>query len=376
MTINTIRRRTVVIFSLNAYKVLKPASSAAMGGSEVQMVFLARHLLAKGYAIHFLVGNFGQPVVETVEGMGIWRTIKLIKGFKTYVGAPFILWWRLFQSAADVVISSPAGPEVGLIALYCRLFGKTYIFRTASQVDCTYGKIRDLGLIPGFFYKLGLLLAHTIVTQSEEGRAALWRYHRRHALVIHNLFEQVPPRHQGKLKEYVLWVGSARAVKQPHLFLELAAKLPHIKFCMILSQAGDLSLWHSIRDQATALPNIQFIGEVLLADIGAYMGRAKLLVGTSRYEGWPNVYLQAAAYGVPIVSLAVNPDNFLSVYKVGEACRGSFDELAAAVRRLWQGGDNYDQMVHAGPIYIAHAHAGDAIIKSWERLFAHTRPVH
>ena len=376
MTINDMNRPTVAIFSLNAFKVLQPTSSAAMGGSELQMVLLARHLVAKGYAVHFLVGNFGQPAVEAIEGMQVWRTIKLAKRFTTYAKAPFLIWWRLLKSDPDVVISSPAGPEVGLIALYCSLFGKTYIFRTASQVDCTHEKIRDLGLVPGFFYELGLKLAHIIVTQSEDGRIALWHHHRRRATVIHNLIEPFSPTLPASPKKYVLWVGSARAVKQPHLFLELAAKLPHIQFAMILSQAGELSLWHSIRDKAATLPNIQFIGEVPLAKIRMYLGQAKLLVGTSSYEGWPNVYMQAAAHGVPIVSLVVNPDNFLTVYRVGVACRGSFGELVAAVSRLWPGGDYYNQMVQAGLTYIAHAHAPDTIIKLWERLFAHTRPVH
>ena len=366
----------ITFFSLNAYKVLKPSSSAAIGGSEVQMVLLARHLAAAGYNVHFLVGNFGQSVTETVAGIQVWRTIKLAKRLTTYVGAPFIIWWRLCQSAPDVVISSPAGPEVGLIALYCRLLGKTYIFRTASQVDCTYEKIRALGLVAGFFYKLGLRLAHTIVTQSEEGRAALWRYHCRRGVVIHNLVDSLPAALLSYPRQHVLWVGSARAVKQPHLFLELAGRLPSIPFAMILSQAGDLWLWQAIRNQAATLPNLQFIGEVPPSEVAAYMGRSKLLVGTSRYEGWPNVYMQAAAQGVPIVSLAVNPDTFLTAYDVGVACHGSFDELVDAVRRLWPGGGTYDRMVQAGPIYVAHAHNPDTIIREWERLCGRTQPGH
>lgn len=358
----------IAFFSLNAYKVFAPDSQAAIGGSEVQMVLLARQLSAKGYPISFLVGNFGQPSHERLEGMKILRTIKLTKNFRTYASAPWLLWWRLYQSGAEVVISSPAGPEVGLIALYCRLFGKHYIFRTASHVDCTYEKIHDLGLVAGFFYALGLKLVHTIVVQSEESKAALWKYHRRKSVVIHNLIEQPTFQVIPTTREYVLWVGSARTVKQPELFLELALQAPSIKFAMILSRVGDVPLWEAIREKAQKLPNMHFIGEVSLADVQTYMKKARLLVGTSSYEGWPNVYMQAAACGVPIVSLVVNPDDFLTRYGVGLACHNSFDELVTRVTELQQGGDVYNRMVQAGPSYIARVHATDTILALWDDL--------
>ena len=66
----------------------------------------------------------------------------------------------------------------------------------------------------------------------------------------------------------------------------------------------------------------------------ALFHRAAVLVSTSALEGFPNVFLEAAAAGVPIASLEVGA-SFLAEAAAGEHAAGDLDRLAAFVRHCW-----------------------------------------
>jgi len=359
---STSKNPRIGLVSFNVYAFFNPASPAQLGGSEWQMYQLAQVLAAEGNEVVFVVGDFGQQSIEKHGLITVYKSIALSKQWLNYIQAPFVLWAALWRTKANVYIASPAGPEVGLIALYCKLWHKRFIFRTASAVDCTREKVTSLGVIAGYLYQLGLRTADVIVCQSEQAKAAIKKYHGREAVVINNIIEMPV---MTTRKDFILWVGSARAVKQPHIFLELARSMPTEKFMMIMSRTGDMRLWDKIKASAQQIANLQFMGEVPPTKIGEYFSRAIVLVGTSQYEGFPNVYLQALSYGVPIVSLSVNPDNFLTQYNVGYCADGNEDKMRTDLRFLLDDRASYEAKSQAGRQYMATHHDKKIIGQQW-----------
>ncbi len=360
----------VCIVSLNGYALFRPHSCAQVGGTEVQLYLLGQELEKRqGYRVSYVVGDFGQAPRERYGAIDVYRSIRLDKRWINLLVAPWILWRELAHVSADVYISSPAGPEVGVIALFCRLFRKKYIYRTASSVDCTYEKARDLGLVGGGMYVLGVLLAHQLVTQSTTDQKNLQNHFNRRAGVLPNGIDIPPARIASEADgQYLLWVGSARTVKQPKLFLEIAKRFPDQPCYMVISSAGDKQLREKIYAAGKRIANLTIIENVRYTEMQSYFDKARVYIGTSAYEGFPNVYLEACVSGVPIVSLNVNPDSFITRYNVGYCAQGDMEKVCYYVNKLLKDDQDYHEKSKNAFEYVRRVHAISRVASAWTSL--------
>ncbi len=357
----------ICIISLNGYKVLNQASSAQIGGTEIQMVTLANVLANnKKNSVHVVTGNFGQALQEQWGQLVVWRSIALSKKKLNLLISPCIFLFRLMQIKADVYISSPAGAEVGLTALYCKLVGKKYIFRLASDVDATQVKRKQIGGIGGWLYGIGIRLASSVVVQNDQQKKNLKKYYHRDAEIIPNAFAITSL--DGIQKDNVLWVGSARAVKQPDILLQLAKALPHRLFVMVISSSGDTVILDRIQQSAVSISNLKLVVDVPNSEIEGSFAKAKILVGTSAYEGFPNVYIQACLASTPIISWSVDPDNFIQKNNLGFVVHQDMDALVAQTEYLLNNEVLLGEMGTRAREYAVAQHDIQKIVKKWEEL--------
>src|SRR6185312_13551971 len=121
--------------------------------------------------------------------------------------------------------------------------------------------------------------------------------------------------------------------KRPMLLLEAARQLPQLQFHIIGgAMPGAESLYATVRSAALQLANVRFHGSVPYHEVGEFYERARVLVGTSEIEGFPNTYLQAWAHGAPVVAF-LDPDRLVANHGLGSVV-SSPDELQAAVAAL------------------------------------------
>ena len=71
-------------------------------------------------------------------------------------------------------------------------------------------------------------------------------------------------------------------------------------------------------------------------EIERLYARAFVFVSTSvgHKEGFPNAFLQAGKYGVPILSLEADPDGIIEKHHCGVVSHGDFDGLVAGLRAI------------------------------------------
>ena len=157
---------------------------------------------------------------------------------------------------------------------------------------------------------------------------------------------------------YILWVGRSEKVKRPDLFIKLAEQNSSFEFKIVCPKAFDDSIDHyqSLRQNAIKLKNLEFIEYVPFDEIDTYFQKTKIFVNTSDREGFPNAIIQAAKNGTPIISLNVDPNNFLNEYKCGFFCNGDFSEMNERLSQLLTDDSLYYQMSKNAYNYATENH--------------------
>lgn len=150
---------------------------------------------------------------------------------------------------------------------------------------------------------------------------------------------------------YVLWIGRADEFhKRPAICLELARQCPSMEFVMILNP-GDPAIERDVRAQVPA--NVTIVPRVPYHEMPAAIAGATAYVstGSTEYEGSPNVFLQAAASGVPVLSLEVSSDQ-LQAAQCMICAGGDINAFAKSVQRIWNDPHLREQLGKRGRTYI------------------------
>jgi len=320
------KNKKICIVNMQIYALFNHDSDAPIGGTEVQLYFLTKYLSKNDkFDVNVVTGDWGQENIEKYDDINVIKSFSLKRTFWNYIKAPFVLWNSLFESNSDVYIASSVGIEIGIIAFFCKIHKKKFIYRTASDIDCD-GTFIARNFFIGQFYKYGLKHADRIITQNEKNKKQLQDNYGINAIIIRNSWD-IEVNNKEK-KEFILWVSRCETLKNPQIFLELAKKIPEQKFVMICPiQKNEVHLFYEIKVEARKLNNVKFINFVSFDKIQTYYDQARLFVNTSDFEGFPNTFVQACLGGVPIVSYKVNPDNFLIEEDVGYFADGDKKRL-------------------------------------------------
>jgi len=304
-----------------------------------------------------------------------WESIRVFSAYRFDAGWPvarFIhprwtgMWSALKRAEADLYYTSCAGMQVGLVALFCRRFGKRFVFRVASDTDCDESRL----LVPfqrdRWLYAYGLRRADAILVQSVEQALALERNYGLAGRVAGMMVEK--PLAEAARDIDVLWVSNIRREKRPDRVLALADDLPRVKFHIVGGALRDEeALFRDIERAARARRNISFHGRLSYWDANELYGRAKILVNTSDVEGFPNSYLQAWIRGVPVVTLT-DPDRVIESEGLGIAAKASA-EIAGAVIRLLADPAEWKAASDRCRAYIDREHGDEKVLSAYLETF-------
>jgi glycosyltransferase involved in cell wall biosynthesis len=362
----------------SAWPVLAAAREIEfVGGAEVQQTILARNLVRRGYRVSMICGDYGQPERVTIDG------ITVVKSHSRISGVPIVrffhprltgLWSALKAADADIYYQRTPGAATAVSGLFAKWYRRRFLYAAACDLDLAgdterlfrrRGGLRDLQL-----YRLGLKLADVIVAQHERQAADCWQWHRRTAQVVPSCYE-MPADGRANADGVVLWVSVLRAGKRPELFLELARRLPHLRFRIVggqSTQAGDEAVFERIQEAAMSIPNLEFVGFVPFAEIDAHFNAARVFVNTSEYEGFPNTFLQSWSRGIPTVSFCEtgSTSNRRPVVNVA----ADLHEMSQLVEKLMQDDNYWREAGDRARDRYKTFHTPDAALAAYEQLFA------
>jgi glycosyltransferase involved in cell wall biosynthesis len=329
--INVINRPLkVCFFSLNAYPLFDKSQKGVQGGAELDTYMIATELARDNrFDVHFITGDYGQQDVTNFENVTIYKTVDL----KLPVRSVLSIWQALKKADCDIYFKKGASLVTTLVALFCRIRHKPFVLRTAQDIECN-GVYINRSWLRGRAFMWTLKLANAVFVQSDINKRHLEQTTGVSAVIVPNGHRISVQSEQNR--SYILWVGRSASVKEPEKFINLAQETQTEQFVMICQRAGDDNtiIYGDLVAKAETVANLKFIERVPFHEIDDYFRQAKVLVNTSTTEGFPNTFIQACEYGTPILSLKVNPDDFLNRYRCGLCADGDWESFKNMLTRL------------------------------------------
>ena len=354
--------------------------AAAAGCAEVQQSLIARALVRHGYRVSMICADHGQPPRVDVDGITVIRCPRAgagLPGLRFFHPWMTGLWSALRSADADVYYQRTSGALTGLVALFARTHRRRFVYAAAHDLDLARNDTwrlfqRRAGWRDRQLFMAGLRLADAVVVQHAAQAADCKRYYRRASIVVPSCYERPLDAHADR-GGVVLWVSTLRPWKRPELFVELARRMPDLRFRMVGgpgNEPGAADLFARLREESAGVPNLEFVGFVPHARIEPHFNEARVFVNTSETEGFPNTFLQAWARGIPTVSFC-STGSVADGQPVGVVAR-DIDEMAFSVAQLMRDDRQWRLAGERAQRCAQQSHSVDAAVQAYARVFVKT----
>jgi glycosyltransferase involved in cell wall biosynthesis len=342
-------------------------SPRVSGGNDKQEWLLAKSLAARGHEVILLVPSSEPLVADNIDGVRMVRYPDK---------RPTLMYglWKLRQEKPDWFHVMGASPNLWISAVTAHLWG----------IPCAYALSHDLGCSPRKaltrrrylwpLYAMGLRAVDRILAQHVHQIALLEPGLRPKAYHMNNIVEGLAVE---KVDEpYISWIGWLRRVKRPHLLIQIARALPHLRFVVcgpVMDFGPDIEYGQQIVEEFKQVPNIDYRGYVDREETLRIIAQSSLLLSTAIAEGFPNTFLEAWISSVPVISLEIDPGDIIAKHDNGLVV-ASADEAIQAIKDLYNQPDRLEALGKNGYDYVHQFHSGDYVCKQLEDALGVKQP--
>ncbi len=368
--------KRVCFVSHAAYGAMKGGDHGQLGGVEKQTSLMAYWFAAHGYETSLVTWQEGAQGDETIGGVKVLKTCceaAGIPGIRFFHPRWTTLNRALARADADLYYHNCGEYITGQVALWCRANHRKFVYSVASDLDCYPHLPAMTNLRERVLYRFGLRHADAVIVQTNRQHHLLDTNFGVPSIVLpmpspgpSDLVYQ-PPQPPEPKSFSVLWVGRIAPVKRFELLLEVASALPACTFDVIGVPDINDSYSQALLHKAGGMTNIVLHGRVPREVIGRYYQRAGALCCTSSDEGFPNTFLEAWSYGIPVIS-TVDPDSIIEHRKLGTVAH-DWLSIVGAILTLSSAPDTWATMSNNARAYYARNHAVDRVLPEFERVF-------
>ena len=353
------------------------------GGAERQTTMLASGLTRAGLRVAHIVLPVQDPDPALQERVTLVQR-RLVTTRRDPVARSAQLrevWSALAEADAGAYIFRSGLPALGVTALFRRARGRRLIFASSIDLDFTLefydGRRPELEL-----YKFGVRNADAVVVQSRRQEELARRAFPRLSRIVEIPSFAEPAALSTAPPEAFFWVGRLDQYKQPLRYVQLAESMPDARFWMVARRLDpdrsggspgadhDAALEHEVFERAARLPNLELLEQRPHAEAMELVDRSVAVVNTGRAEGMPNLFLEAWARGIPVLSYEFDPDARIVRERLGVAAEGSFERFREGARQLWDERDVRSPLAGRVRRYLESTHGLEAVTARWQRLIA------
>ena len=277
------------------------------------------------------------------------------------------------EANADIYVVPGNNSLSAEVAWFCRYRNRAFIMLAGSDIDYA-PEIRsnpDGADLYGESYSLksyAIKNAKRHIVQNEH-QAEMAKAFGCSTVLIRNPIDLELKYPRASNPRTILWVGNTHEqVKRPFLYLEVVRSLPAFSFIMIVTPVTEQDM-QRLTKASQSIPNLTLLSRIPFEEVEQYYAQARIFVNTSHFEGFPNTFLQAGKYGVPIISLKVDPNEMISRHGCGLLCNDDVDQLRENIQKVMS---DPELCAHLGSRifqYVKQYHDKDRIIPQYEEVF-------
>lgn len=332
-------KKIMLIFPKDSEAVFNSGSNRTFGGATVQMYLLAQELgRNSSFKVSSLICDYNEINFADFEQFNLVKSFKENDNFFVKVSKVHRV---ISKVKPDVIIQHGLTNESCLMALYCRLRGIKFVFMFASDLEVNkrfQSSGKKCHLFPLIIYN-----SHLLVVQNKFQHDSLLMNYSSFKSKFRLIYNGFPLKKKKKnQKTIILWVARSDKLKNPEFFIKIATMHPDRKFVMICPNSGDNDYYDEIIKLASSVYNVEFVNFVPFNEIDKYFEKSILFINTSDYEGCPQTFIQAVMNSVPIFSLNVNPDDFITNNNCGLVFNGDLYEMSREVGRIIGDSDKWN----------------------------------
>ena len=358
-----------------AYGAMAGGNRGSIGGVERQTSLMARWFAGRGYEVSMLTCDEGQEDGVEIDGVRVFKMCREDAGIK---GLRF-LWpkWTSLVAAmkradADIYYQNCGEYVTGQVALWCRRHGRRFVYSVANDTDCDGRLPKMHKLRERVLYRYGLKAADRVVVQTRKQCEMIRADFGRDSIVIpmpcpgpvEDDYIRTEQRQDGASR--VLWIARICEQKRPDRLLDLAEACPELHFDLV-GPAGDSEYARSVCRRARTIANVTLHGPASRDRVSEFYKAARIMCCTSDFEGFPNTFLEAWSYGVPIVT-TFDPDNLIIDKDMGIVGR-NVEGLASGIRSLLADSKRWQRASEATRQYYLDNHTIDSVMPRFESIF-------
>lgn len=345
-------------------KIAFVAGTLGIGGAERQLYYLASTLQEKGYlvTVYSLTQNEYYESELTRKDMGVI----FFGGSNSKLRRAYQLYKFLKANPPELVYS---------FHFYTNIYGA--IAAKILRIKMA-GSIRSNGIAEkkanGLLSWLQYMLPDCIIANSKHGADNCKKiFYKKKLFVLGNVIEErlfnfTPKRISKEERVRIIWVGRLTAVKQPHLFPVLIKHLLDSGLAVEGHIYGDGNL----KDDLMNLLNTDYLDYPIFLHsshqrIQDVYKNAHWLCSTSKYEGTPNVIIEAMASGVATASLKYQGIGDLVQNQANGLVEKEIAQLANGIHDYSEE-ERYSSLICKARREIELHYSLDSLVKSFEEI--------
>jgi glycosyltransferase involved in cell wall biosynthesis len=352
------------------------------GGGELQTALLAKALAKAGHEVVVIDYNVKESFV-THDGIKVFGIIGWNKGLKIIRSLTHRLpelYRSLKAQKADVyycrirdfrhILAYWAARKVKgkfILGLASDLDAMNFIMRLKYYHLVSSGSLWSFssGMLIEIIYPFLIRKADLVLVQ-HEGQKAILAKKNIHCCVFPNLIEPNQPEPaSADLPEHFIYVGSLDKRKGFGDFFNLVTRTPGYLY-KVVGRPRDKTA-HLHYGKLKSFKNVLLLGRLSHAETMFQIANSKALISTSPMEGFPNIFIEAWACGVPVLSLYVDPGDIIKREELGEVAHGNLDKLLLSIDTV----QNANDFSKRAKLYVERNHLLNANkIKEISLLFS------